>query len=83
MNPDHCENIRIFFRQLDRAPAAFNRRADSNDASHTGFICAPQHVVKIGREIRVIEMGVSFYDCHFDGSKAEGRNLLLFIRAKV
>ena len=31
------------------------------------------------REIRVIEVGVGFYNCHFERSEAESRNLSLFV----
>ena len=71
MNADDGENIRIFLRQLDRAPAAFNRRADRDDARDAGFGRALQDVVEVRREIRVIEMRVSFdqhcrvEDCRF------------------
>ena len=39
---------------------------------------AAQDIVKVRREIRIIKMGVGFYDCHFDRSEAKWRNLLLF-----
>ena len=60
MNADHRENVRIFLGQLDRAPAAFDRSADRDDAGNASFGRAPQHIVEIRREIRIIEMGVSF-----------------------
>jgi hypothetical protein len=43
----------------------------------------PQDVIKVRREIRIIQVGMGFYDCHFDRSKADWRNLILFIRAKL
>ena len=58
MNADDRENIRIFFREFDRAPAAFKRGADREDARHTGFGCAREDVLKISCEVRVVEVGV-------------------------
>ena len=59
MNADDGKDVRIFLRQLDRAPAAFHRRADRDDARDTGLGGATKHVIEIGREIRIIEMRVS------------------------
>jgi hypothetical protein len=60
MNPDDREDIRISFRDLDRAPAARDRCSDGEDAGYAGFSRASQDVLKVGREIGVIEVGVSF-----------------------
>ena len=59
MNADDREDVRIFFRQLDRAPAAFDRGADRDDAGDAGFGRAREDVVEISCEIRVIEVRVS------------------------
>ena len=37
MNADDREHVRIFFRQFDRAPAAFERSSDRDDACNTGL----------------------------------------------
>jgi hypothetical protein len=50
----------MFFCQFDRAPAAFDRSADRDDARNARFICATQHIVEIIGEIRKIEMCVRF-----------------------
>ena len=60
MNTDHSEDVRIFLRQRDRATAAFDRRADRDNAGDPGFGRTAQDVFEVGREIRIIEMGVSF-----------------------
>src|SRR5437870_5757020 len=60
MNSDHGENVRILFSKLDRAPAAFDRSADCNDACHARFRRTSQHIIKVGREIGIIEMRVCF-----------------------
>src|ERR1700716_423053 len=64
MNADNGKNVRILFGKIDSAPAAFNRRADSNDARDSGLVGALENVIKVRREIRIIEVGVSF-DQHF------------------
>ena len=58
MNADDRENIRILFRELDRAPAAFKRGADRYDARDAGFGSACEDVLKISCEIRVVEVSV-------------------------
>ena len=60
MNADDGEDVRIFFRQLDRAPAALDRGADRDDPRDAGLGRAPQHIIEVRREIRVIEVGVGF-----------------------
>ena len=68
MNADDRENIRIFFRQLDRAPAALDRSADGDDARDAGFGRARKHLVEVRREIRVIEVRVSVdQHCRVEG----------------
>ena len=47
MNPDHRVNVRIFFRQLDRAAAAFDRRADRDDARDACVLRALQDRLEI------------------------------------
>ncbi len=42
MNPDDREDIRISFRDLDRAPAARDRCSDGEDAGDTSFSRASQ-----------------------------------------
>src|SRR2546430_217556 len=58
MNADYREDIWIFLGQGDRAPAAFDRSPDCDDAGNAGIGGAPQDVVEVCREIRVVEMGV-------------------------
>ena len=48
MNADHRENVRIFFRQFDRAPAAFDRRADRDDARDAGLCRRAARLVEVG-----------------------------------
>src|SRR6266404_3622706 len=60
MNSDDGENVRIFFGKIDRPPAALDRGADGDDARHAGVSRATKHIVEIIREIRIIEMRVSF-----------------------
>ena len=47
MNADDREDVWIFLGQIDRAPAAFDRCADGDDARDAGFVRAAQHVVEI------------------------------------
>ena len=58
MNADDGKNVRIFLRQLDRAPAALDRSADREDPRYARFGGAREDVVKIGCEVRVIEVRV-------------------------
>ena len=58
MNADDGKNIRIFFRQLDRAPAAGERGADGEDAFDAGFVRPREDFIEVVGEIRVVEMGV-------------------------
>jgi hypothetical protein len=60
MNSDDREDIRISFRDLDRAPAARDRCSDGEDAGDTSFSRASQDVAEVRREIGVIEVGVGF-----------------------
>ena len=64
VNADDGKDVWIFVRQIDRAPAAFNRSADRDDTRDTGIGGAAQHVVEVAGEIRVVEVGVSLYE-HF------------------
>ena len=60
MNADHREDARILLRKIDSPPAAFDRRADGDDASDVSFGCATQYFLKIIREIRIIKVRVRF-----------------------
>src|SRR5207302_8739508 len=60
MNSDDREDVRIFFRKIDRVPAALHRSTDGNNARDAGFSCAPQDIVEIVGEIGIIEMRVRF-----------------------
>src|SRR2546421_13125232 len=62
MNADHREDIRIFLRQRDRAAAALDRCPDRDDPRYARFCCAPEHVIEVRCEIRVIEVGVGLYE---------------------
>lgn len=48
------------FGQLDRAPAAFERGADGDDARYSCLVGPTQHVIESGSEVGVIEVRVSF-----------------------
>ena len=52
MNADDRKHVRIFFRQFDRAPAAFDRSSDRDDARNAGLFGAPQDIIEVRREIR-------------------------------
>src|SRR5438270_182976 len=60
MNPDYGEDIRILFRELDRAPAALDRSSDRDDPRDARFVRALEDVNEIRREVWIIEMGVGF-----------------------
>ena len=64
VNADDGEDVWIFLRQIDRAPAAFHRSADRDDARDAGLGGAAQDVIEVAGEIRVVEMRVSL-DEHF------------------
>lgn len=55
---------RVSPRQFDRAPAAFDRRADRQDAFDPCGACAIQHGVEVGREILVIEVRMRVDEYH-------------------
>ena len=59
MDPDHSENVRIFFGKIDHAPAALDRSADCDNARDAGFGRPIKHLIEIVREIGIIEMRVS------------------------
>jgi hypothetical protein len=59
MHADDGEDVRMLLRELDRAAAAFDGGPDRDDARHASFGRAPEDVVEVRREIRVVEVGVS------------------------
>ena len=69
MNADDGEDIRIFFRKIDSALAAFNRSANCDDARNASFGRAAQYIVEVAGKIRVIEMRVGFDQHNVEGLK--------------
>src|SRR2546423_10982689 len=61
MNADNRENVLIFFGQGDRAPAALDRCAYRDDTRNARLRGAPQNVIEVPREVRVVEVSVGFY----------------------
>src|SRR3954468_24452715 len=59
MNTNDRKDIRMLFRQLHRAPATFHGRPERDDSRYASLSCTPQDIVKIGREIRIIEVRMS------------------------
>src|SRR5947208_9510716 len=59
MNANDCENIPVFFGELNRAAAACNRCADRENSCYASVSCAPQDLIEISCELRIVEMGVS------------------------
>ena len=75
VNADRCEDIRVLFRQGDRAAAALQRSADGNDPGHARRLRALQHAGEILLEIRVIQVGVRLDQHENKGRPGAGRNL--------
>ena len=65
MDPDHGENIGIFFRQRHSAAAALNAGADGDDAGHPGLGSTGDHGIKIRGKIRIVEVGVGINEHGF------------------
>ncbi len=58
MDADRRENIAVPVRELDRAAAAFERRADGDHARHARVRRAREHCVELVSELRKIQVRV-------------------------
>ena len=81
VNSDASENVRVFFRQFDRPPATFHRRADGYNTCYTRLGRAAKDVLEISCEIGIIEMRVRF-DQHCRGLERRGAFAPVILRRR-